>query len=189
MLYNPDSHHLLIILGETEREKKEKTEALAIIKEQLGIEGQLIGLYEESERETENKAMKRIMQMFRLDSQRHINILQAATEIIEGEDVFIEDRIPLKETLKKHLELEAEALMRANTLLRKQWIDETKGLKNLIEMWRNDEKRHHNTLKQMINKPYFRLGTNDMVGLFRDEQFLEDRYRKSKEYHARKDNT
>jgi hypothetical protein len=156
-------------MGETERDKKQKAEALNIIREQLGIEGQLVGLYEESERETENKALKRIMQMFRLDSQRHINILQAAIEIIEGEDVFIEERIPLKETLKK------------------QWIDETKGLKNLIEMWRDDEKRHHNALKQMINKPYFRLAANDMIGIFRDEEFLENRYRKSKEYRARRD--
>jgi hypothetical protein len=174
-------------MGETERDKEQKAEALEIIREQLGIEGELVGLYEESERETENKAMKRIMQMFRLDSQRHINILQAAIEIIEGEDVFIEDRIPLNETLKKHLALEAEALKKANNLLKKQWIDETKGLKNLIEMWRDDEKRHHNALKKMINKPYFRLAANDMIGIFRDEAFLEDRYRKSKEYRARRD--
>ncbi len=174
-------------MGETERDKKQKAEAVEIIREQLGIEGQLVGLYEESERETENKALKRIMQMFRLDSQRHINILQAAIEIIEGEDVFIEDRIPLNETLKKHLALEAEALKKANSLLKKQWIDETKGLKNLIEVWRDDEKRHHKALKQMINKPYFRLASNDMIGIFRDEAFLEERYRKNKEYWARKD--
>ncbi len=72
-------------------------------------------------------------------------------------------------------------------MLKKQWIDETKGLKNLIEMWRDDEKRHHNALKKMINKPYFRLAANDMIGIFRDEEFLEDRYRKSKEYRARRD--
>ena len=177
------------MMGEPERDKLMKAEAAETLREQLEIEGQLVGLYEESERETENKAVKRIMQMFRLDSQRHINIIQAAIEIIEGEDVYIEDRQPLRETLKKHLELEAEALNRANGLLRKQWIDETKGLKNLIEMWRDDEKRHHSALKQIIAKPYFRLGNNDMIGIFRDEQFLEDRYRKSKEYRERRDKT
>ena len=62
------------------------------------IEGKLVGLYDEYERNSENKAMKRVMQMFRLDSQRHINIIQAAIEIIQGEEVFIEDRAPLKET-------------------------------------------------------------------------------------------
>ncbi len=170
-----------------EREKKDKAEAVEILKEQLGIEGQLVGLYEEYERTSENKAMKRVMQMFRLDSQRHINILQAAIEIIEGEDVFIDDRKPAKETLEKHLELEAEALKKANTLLRKQWIDETKGLKGLIELWRDDEKRHHAALKKIISSPYIRLASNDMVSLFRGEDFLEERYRRAKEFAAKKE--
>lgn len=174
-------------MGETEREKQQKAKAAESLKEQLVIEGQLVGLYEEYERDSKNKAMKRVMQMFRLDSQRHINIIQAAIEIIEGEDVFIEDREPLRETLKKHLELEAEALKRANDLLKKQWIDETSGLKNLIEMWRDDEKRHHKSLKQIISKPYLRLASNDMVTLFRDEVFLEERYRRGKAFREKQE--
>ena len=112
--------------------------------------------------------MKRVMQMFRLDSQRHINIIQAAIEIIQGEDVFIEDRAPLKETFKKHLE--AEALKKANGLLRKQWVEENQGLKNLLQMWRDDEKRHHAALKTITSKPYIRMTSNDFVSLFRDEK-------------------
>ena len=175
-------------MGESDWERAQKAEAAETLKEQLGIEGQLISLYEEYERNTKNKAMKRVMQMFRLDSQRHINIIQAAIEIIEGEEDFIEDREPVKETLEKHLELEAEALKRANNLLKKQWIDETKGLKNLIEMWRDDEKRHHNALKQIVSKPYIRLASNDMVTLFRGEEFLEERYRKSKAFREKQEN-
>lgn len=174
-------------MGVTERENREKAEATGILREQLQIEGQLVGLYEESERDTENRAMKRIMRMFRLDSQRHINILQAAIELIEGENIFIADRLPLNETLRKHLELEAEALKKASELLKKQWIDETKGLKGLIEIWRDDEKKHHNTLKQMINRPYFRMSSSDMVSMFRGEEFLEDRYKKEKEFQAKKE--
>ncbi len=173
-------------MGVDERENKQKTEAVETIKEQLVIEGQLVGLYEEYERETENKAMKRVMQMFRLDSQRHINILQAAIEIIQGEEIFIEDRRPLQETLKKHLELEAEALKKADSLLKIAWIDDNKGLKNLLEIWRDDEKRHHSSLKQIVSKPFLRLGSNDMVTLFRDEEFLEERYRKNKEFMERR---
>ena len=97
----------------TDRDSESKAEVVRTLIEQLAIEGQFVGLYEENERASENKAMKRVMQMFRLDSQRHINILQAAIEIIQGEEVFIEDRGPLKETFNKHLELEAEALKKA----------------------------------------------------------------------------
>jgi hypothetical protein len=174
-------------MGETDWERAEKAEAAETLREQLGIEGQLVGLYEEYERNTKNKAMKRVMQMFRLDSQRHINIIQAAIEIIEGEDVFIEDREPVRETLEKHLKLEAEALKKANGLIRKQWIDETRGLKNLLEMWRDDEKRHHNALKQIISKPYIRLASNDMVTLFRGEEFLEERHRRAQRFRKKKE--
>ena len=107
----------------TDRDSESKAEVVRTLIEQLAIEGQFVGLYEENERASENKAMKRVMQMFRLDSQRHINILQAAIEIIQGEEVFIEDRGPLKETFNKHLELEAEALKKANSVLGVRWVD------------------------------------------------------------------
>ena len=167
---------------EADRDRESKAEAVATLIEQLAIEGQLVGLYEEYERASENKAVKRVMQMFRLDSQRHINILQAAIEIIQGEEVFIEDRAPLKETFKKHLELEAEALKKANSLLRNLWVEENQGLKNLLQMWRDDEKRHHAALKTITSKPYFRLASNDFVSMFRDEEFLEERYRRAKKF-------
>jgi hypothetical protein len=166
----------------SDRDEKEKVEVVDALRKQLKTEGELIGLYDKHERESENKAMKRLMQMYRLDSQRHINILQAAIEVIEGEEVFIEDRRPLAETLKKHLELEKEALDNANWILNRAWVDENKGLKGLIQIWRDDEKRHHSTLKDLTSRPYFQLTSNDMVALFRNEEFLEERHRRSKEY-------
>ena len=102
-----------------ERDIKSKKEAFEMLLEQLKVEGTLIGLYEGHERETSNKAMKRVMQMFKLDSQRHINILQAVIEVIEGEEVFIEDKTPLSKTLEKHLALEKQALDNANKILNK----------------------------------------------------------------------
>ena len=123
--------------------------------------------------------------MYRFDSQRHINILQAAIEVIQGEEIFIEDKKPLSETLRKHLELEKEALDNANRLMGKTWVEENKGLKGLLQIWRDDEKRHHSVLKELTSKPYFQLGTNDMVALFREEKFLEERYRKSKAFKAK----
>jgi len=174
---------------ETDRDSKSKAEAVETLKEQLAIEGQLVGLYDEYERESENKAMKRVMQMFRLDSQRHINIIQAAIEIIQGEEVYIEDREPLKETFKKHLELEAEALKKANGVLRELWVDENEGLKNLLQMWRDDEKRHHAALKVITSKPYFRMASNDFVSMFRDEKFLEERHRRAKRFKEKHEST
>ena len=168
-----------------DRDTKEKEEVVEMLEKQLQIEGKLVGLYEKHERETENKAMKRLMKMYRLDSQRHINILQAAIEIIQGEELFIEDKAPLAETLKEHLELEKEALDNANKILNKVWVAENKGLKGLIELWRDDERRHHKGLKDLTEKIYIRLGSNDMVALFRGEEFLEERYRRAQEFKAK----
>jgi hypothetical protein len=165
-----------------ERDNKEKAEVVEDLKKQIQIEGELVGLYENRERASENSAMKRIMQMFRLDSQRHINILQAAIEIIEGEEIYIQDRKPLAETFKKHIELEAEALQKANKILNKIWVNENKGLKNLIQTWRDDEKRHHNALRTITSKTYIRLSSNDWVAMFREEEFLEERHKRHKEF-------
>jgi len=172
-----------------DRDKESKQEAVEMLRNQLKVEGELIGLYEEHERKTNNKAMKRFMQMFRLDSQRHINILEAAIEIIEGEEVFIEDKKPLAETLEKHLELEKQALDNANKILGKSWVDENKGLKGLLQLWRDDEKRHHKAIKDLSSNTYLRPASNDMVALFRGEEFLEERYRKSKAFKEKRNNS
>ncbi len=116
------------------REEKDREEIVEVLGEQLKIEGQLVGLYREYESGTENKALKRIMQKFRLDSQSHINILEAVIEVLEGEDLLIEEKKDLKESLEKHLELEAEAIKKANKVLNKQFINETQGLKLLLEV-------------------------------------------------------
>jgi hypothetical protein len=162
-----------------EEERREIVESLG---EQLEIEAQLVGLYEEYERGTENKALRRVMQMFKLDSQRHINILQAVIEVIEGEDMLIEDKKELHESLKKHLELEAEALKKANYVLGKRMINENQGLKMLLEIWRDDEKRHHKALQELTKKTYFQISATDMVTIFKGEEFLEDRYLRSKRF-------
>jgi hypothetical protein len=172
------------MIGSVNRRRRSRS-----LREQLEIEGQLVGLYEEYERGSENKAMKRVMQMFKLDSQRHINIIQAAIELLEGQDIFIEDKEPLKDSLRRHLDLEAEALKRANSVLGKQWVDENRGLKELLQIRRDDEKRHQAALKDLSGMTYFRLTSNDMVALFRDEAFLEERYRRSKQFREKKSQT
>jgi len=164
------------------REEKDRKEIVETLIEQLEIEGQLVGLYEEYESGTENKALRRIMQMFRLDSQSHINLLQAVIEVLEGEDVLIEDKKDLKESLVKHLELEAESIKNANRILGKQFINETLGLKLLLEIWRDDEKRHHKVLQELTTKAFYQIGINDFVALFRDEEFLEERYLRAKQF-------
>ena len=89
-----------------ETERKEREQALEILKEQIRVEGELIGLYEQTLNEIDSKPIQHMFRMIRTDSMKHIEMLQSAQEIIRGQDILIEDRKNLKENLEKHLELE-----------------------------------------------------------------------------------
>jgi rubrerythrin len=162
------------------KDMEKKNQIVKDLQKQILVENQLVKLYEEQEQFTDLQAMKRLMRMFRLDSLRHINIIEAAIEIIEGEEVFIEDREVLAETLGEHLKLEAEALQNVNKILGELWVNENWGLRELFELWRDDEKRHHSALRRITEKPYFRLYSWDLLALFRGVDFLEERHRRAK---------
>ena len=163
-----------------ETESKEREQALEILNEQIRVEGKLIELYEQTIDEIDNKPIQQMFRMIRTDSIKHIEMLQSAQDIIRGQDILIEDRKDLKANLEKHLELEKASIEKGDQLLRYEWIRDNKGLRTLIENWRSEEKRHHNFLKKLSEKPYIPISPYDWVGVFRDEEFLEERYLRSK---------
>ena len=118
--------------------------------------------------------------MIMFDSQKHMVSLQAAIDIIEGKDVLTEDRKGLKEGLKRHIELEMESIKAAEKTLKHLWVQNTAGLKVLLETWRDEEKRHHKILKQLSEKPYIKI--DQMHAAFRDNYFFEERYLRSKQF-------
>jgi rubrerythrin len=155
-----------------------KNKVIEDLRNQIEVEHQLVKLYEEQEEKTEFQALKRLMRMYSLDSLRHINILEAAIENIEGEETFLEDRAVLAATLGKHLELESEALGNVNKILSETWVDENWGLKGLLQLWRDDERRHHAALRKIVERPYFRLERWDLLALFRGVDWLEERHKR-----------
>ncbi|MBN1682847.1 hypothetical protein JW865_04770 [Candidatus Bathyarchaeota archaeon] len=166
----------------SEVEKTERDEAIKTINHQIKIEGELISLYEKTFQETDNKPLGMLFRTIMRDSQKHIEILQTAIEIIKGQDILIKDREEIKTNLKKHLELEEDSINRGDNLLKFNWLRENKGLASLIESWRDDEKRHHKFLKELSEKPFILINSNDFASVFRDETFFEDRYVRSKKY-------
>jgi hypothetical protein len=96
---------------------------------------------------------------------KHIEMLQSAQEIIRGQDFLIEDRKDLKANLEKHLELEKASIEKGDQLLHYRWVRNKKGLYALIESWRNEEKRHHNFLKELSKKPYISLDSDRLIHL------------------------
>jgi rubrerythrin len=168
-------------------EEKEKEEIIELLREQMKIEGRLVGLYENSAKELTSTPVRHLLHMINLDSRKHIDICHTAIEILQGRDVFKEHKDDLLKGLKEHMELEKDSVKRANKLLKSNLISENKALKALLEKLRDDEKRHHNALKKLSEKPFFQIDPNDFTVIFQGEDFAEDRYRKSKEFREKRE--
>jgi hypothetical protein len=104
---------------------------------------------------------------------------------LEGEEVYMEDRRGLAESLRRHLELEAESIRRGEKILDQHWLRNRKGFRAILESWLEDERRHHRFLKELSEKPFTPLDSDDFQAVFRDEAFFEDRYRRSKTFWER----
>ena len=165
-----------------EREKEERREVVEILKNQISIERELIAQYKDYGGKLENIPVRRILQMIMFDSQKHMVSLHAAIDIIEGKDVLMEDRKGLKEGLKRHIELEMESIKAAEKILKHLWVQNTRGLKVLLESWRDEEKRHHKILKQLSETPYIKIDQMGLQAAFREEDFFEERYLSSKRF-------
>ena len=158
------------VIGEDEKE--ERRQVVETLKKQIKIEGELVAQYKNFGERLENIPVRRMLHMIMFDSQKHIESLQATIDIIEGRDVLKEDRKGLKEGLKRHIELEMESINNAEKALKYSWVQSTRGLKELLEVWRDEERRHHKILKQLSEKSY--IISRETFSLFKDEEFFED---------------
>ena len=161
-----------------EREEKDKEEVIDLLSKQLEVERTLVRLYKETEKDIESSAVKHLLHMIQLDSRKHIDICQLVIEVLQDEDVLKEEKKEFLKGLQRHIELEKQAIDTANKILRNVWIRETKGLNELIKKWRNDEKEHHKTLKQLVSKTFFRTSPWDFQ-IMSSEQ-LEERYKRER---------
>lgn len=139
-----------------EREEKERLEVLDLLKEQLKVEEELITDYKKSEVAINSIAVKNLLNMHHLDSQKHVYLLQTVIDVLEGNQILSEEKEELIEGLKHHMEIEKEAIDRANRILKNVWIRETKGLNDLIKRLRDDEREHHKALQKLSKRHFFR---------------------------------
>jgi hypothetical protein len=166
----------------SEKEEEERQEAIELLRNQIKTEGRLISEYKDFGANVVNVPVRRMLHMIMYDSYKHIEALQAAIDIIERKEVLKDDRKELREGLKRHLELEKESLKKAEKVLNYRWVKNIKGLNELIKGWRDEEKRHHQTLKNLSNKPFIEIDKDDWMAIFGSEEFFEERYLRSKRY-------
>ncbi len=144
-----------------------------------------MALYESIAPEVRNKVVGHLLRMIQLDSRKHIEICQAAIEVLEGEDVLSEDKPELLEGIRRHVRLEEGAIERADRILNNIWIRENQALNEMVKKLRDDERRHTETLKKLSQKAFFRFDPGDFTVIMRGPEFAEDRYRREKEYRER----
>jgi hypothetical protein len=169
----------------SDAEKEERKQVVKLLKNQIETEGKLIAQYQEYGAKVANVGVRRLLHMIMFDSQKHMEALQAAIDNIEGKDILKEDRKELREGLKRHIELEMESIKAAEKVLNYAWLRNTKGLRELIEGWRDEEKRHYQSLKKLSEKPFIWADPNDFSNVFRGDEWLEERYLTSKRMQER----
>lgn len=165
-----------------EWEREQRVEAQQLLREQLLVEGELIALYEKTASESSNELVGLVLRTIRHDSQKHIMLLNIILGFLEGKEIYINDRLSFTKTLTRHLELEKESIKRGEKLLHHGWLDKRKGYKTIIESWVEDEKRHHKFLKELSEKAYTPVSSDEFASVFRDEAFFEERYKRSKDF-------
>ena len=140
-----------------------KDEAIKLVREQLKVEVELIRCYRESAATLDNGPARNLLKMIEIDSMKHKDLCQLALAILQGEDMQTPSKEHFEETLKPHHDLEEGAIDRLNTVLKNPWIKQNKGLTALIKNMRNDEKRHHDSLENLIDKTFARLDPDVII--------------------------
>ncbi|MCJ7631978.1 hypothetical protein MUP77_06240 [Candidatus Bathyarchaeota archaeon] len=160
----------------------ERKEAVKVLQKQVTVESELVRLYEDTVGQVQSSAVRHILHMMALDSMKHIDLCQTVMEVLEGADILQPEKGELIQGLHRHLALEKESIDVGNTLLKNGWIRETRGLKELVKKFRDEEKEHHRTLTKLAESAYFRKDeTGDAVlAMFRDEDWFERRYVEAK---------
>ena len=169
-------------------DKEDREEAIRLLREQMQVEGELVGLYEKSHSKIENLPVRHLLHMIQLDSLKHIDMCQTAIELLQGEDVLKEEKQEMIRGLSEHVKLEEGSINRATKLLGNIWIRENKAVEELIKKLRDDERRHHDALMRLSKKTFFRLDPEDFGVILRGPEFAEERYKRSKKFWNKKEN-
>jgi rubrerythrin len=164
-------------------EEGEKDEVIGLLRSQIVLEEELVSLYEKTAGSFESGPVRHLLHMIQLDSRKHIDICQTTMEVLGGEDVLKPEKKELIGKLGRHIELEKDSINRVNKILKNVWIRENKGLNELIKKLRKDENEHHNALRRLAGKEFFRVVDGDLYGIFRDpeERYVKYEMKKKKE--------
>lgn len=138
---------------------RSKEKLIKLIKRQIEIENQVGKNVDKQLEMVHDSAANLLLTEMKFDSRKHAAILQGILDVISHDDVSLwdheiqsyVDKQVIKKELEKHIKIEQETL----DLVREQ-IKHTDddGIKLLLRHILEDEDRHHNLLKTIVNNSY-----------------------------------
>lgn len=123
-------------------------EKVKFYKKQIELEKKIIQAAEESVEDMENKIVKELILAIAIDSKKHASLLGVLTTMNTSSVPYISEKSldKIAKNIKKHIELEAQAIETYKELLTK--IDTDKE-KMIVQTIYHDELRHHALLKRL----------------------------------------
>jgi hypothetical protein len=149
----------------------DRDEALSLLREQLQTERNLVEMYEKSSTLILSESARWLLHMLQMDSRKHIAIFNLAIEIAEGRKIRESDRQEIAVGLEKHLELEKKSIERSRKIRSIRFVQENSGLSRLLEIWAEDEKMHHTSLRRLKDENYSRANVFDAYTEYRRTAF------------------
>lgn len=138
-----------------------KKELLQLLKKQIEVEKTNVEQVSNTEEKIDNAAAKLFLHIIGVDSQKHAYVLKGIIEILSkvppSKDLWEHklesyvDPIAVKRELESHMKREAEMIAHVEKEI-KQAKDE--GLKQLLQLIFEEEKKHHKMLKTVIQNLY-----------------------------------
>ena len=123
-------------------------EKVKFYKKQMELENKIIQTAEDSVKDMENKIVKELILAIALDSKKHASLLEVLMTMNKSFVPYIDEKSldKIAENIKKHIELEAQAIETYKELLTKIDTDQEKMIVQVIY---HDELRHHALLKRL----------------------------------------
>ncbi len=123
-------------------------EKVKFYKKQIELEKKIVQAAEESVEDMENKIVKELILAIAIDSKKHASLLGVLTTMNTSSVPYISEKSldKIAKNIKKHIELEAQAIETYKELLTKIDTDQEKMIVQTIY---HDELRHHALLERL----------------------------------------
>jgi len=121
-----------------------------LLRKQMILEHNNVDALKKTAEKIKNAVVKHLLYGIALDSSKHADIFKAIVELLNVATAMSEDeRENLNVDIKKHIESEEFMIRRAEELFKKT---EHSGVKFLLQYILTDEKKHHQMLKDILER-------------------------------------